>query len=555
MTPAATTGPATTAMLMSGDERAGRGGLDHGWHDPLHGESEPGVHWTRANIDEIFPSAITHLTWSLVGDAGELGWRESFYDAGILPKSRLRLPRDPSDRAWSAFFGRPAFNYDYLKYFAFAAFSSSDDAAAAIRSAESPAWRARRYVKTAWSVALLPRALRQLRARTDSWWRATTDPAWWADPDRAVLGLEAARQMYEEVSRLHVLNSVVPVAWAYAETARITEQAGMSQQASTLLGGFPSLEEIRLAQALWEVGRGQRTLEAFCADFGFHGPVESELASRSWREDATPLRALLASVEQTGESNEPVVAERRRRDEHRRAQQALRRALPPVAAARATVVLALGRRFLPLRQVGKASLVQCLDVARACARSLGGELCRRGCLAEPGDVCMLTVDEVLAAVRNPSSASLAPLTAWRRERHAYYLTLEIPRDFYGVPDPLSDPGADAAPNAAATLRGQGVSAGVVEGPARVLENATGTVEPGDILVCPFTDPGWTPLLVVVAGVVLDVGGSMSHGAIIARELGIPCVLGTGDGTATIRTGDRLRVDGNNGVVEILDRSA
>jgi pyruvate,water dikinase len=310
-----------------------------------------------------------------------------------------------------------------------------------------------------------------------------------------------------------------------------------------------------LAQALWEVGRRERTLEAFCADFGFHGPVESELASRSWREDPTPLRALLGNLEQTGEANEPVVAERRRRDEHRSGQRALRRALPPVAAARATVVLALGRRYVPLRQVGKASLVQCLDVARACTRSLGAELYRRGCLADPDDVCMLTVDEVLAAVRNPSTASLAPLTAWRRERHAYYLTLEIPRDFHGVPEPLCHPDAGIVSDGAVTLQGQGVSAGVVEGPARVLESATDTVEPGDILVCPFTDPGWTPLLVVVAGVVLDVGGSMSHGAIIARELGIPCVLGTGNGTAMIRTGDRLRVDGDNGVVQILERSA
>ncbi len=540
---------------MSGNSVAGGGATGDGWHDPLHGESEPGVHWTRANIDEIFPSAITHLTWSFVGDAGELGWRESFHDAGILPKSRLRLPRDPSDRAWSAFFGRPAFNYDYLKYFAFAAFSSTDEDTAAILNAESRAGRARRYAKTAWSVVWLPRALRQLRARTDAWWRPTIHPACWADPDRAAVGLEEARQMYEAVSRLHVLNSVVPVAWAYAETARITEQAGMPQLATTLLGGFPSLEEVRLAQALWEVGRRKRTLEAFCADFGFHGPVESELASRSWREDATPLRALLGNLEQTDESNEPVVAERRRRDEHRSAQQSLRRALPPVAAARATVVLALGRRYVPLRQVGKASLVQCLDVARACSRSLGGELHRRGCLAEPEDVCMLTVDEVLAAVRNPSTGSLAPLTAWRRERHAYYLTLEIPRDFYGVPEPLPTSSLDVVHKSAVTLRGQGVSAGVVEGPARVLESALDTVEPGDILVCPFTDPGWTPLLVVVAGVVLDVGGSMSHGAIIARELGIPCVLGTGNGTATIRTGDRLRVDGDNGVVEILGRSA
>jgi phosphohistidine swiveling domain-containing protein len=551
LTPAATTEPATTATLMSGRDDAGGGG----WHDPLNNESDPGVHWTRANIDEIFPSAITHLTWSLVGEAGELGWRESFYDAGILPKSRLRLPDDPSDRAWSAFFGRPAFNYDYLKYFAFAAFSSTDDAAAAVLNAESRAWRARRYAKTAWSVALLPRALRRLRARTDEWWRPTVDPACWADPDRAALGLEEARRIYEAVSRLHVLNSVVPVAWAYAETARMTEQAGMPQVASTLLGGFPSLEEVRLAQALWEVGRQKRTLEAFCADFGFHGPVESELASRSWREDPAPLRALLANLEQTGDSNEPIVAEHRRRDEHRSAQQALRRALPPVAAARAMVVLALGRRYVPLRQVGKASLVQCLDVARACARSLGGELYRRGCLADPDDVCMLTVDEVLAAVRNPSTGSLAPLTAWRRERHALYLTLEVPRDFYGVPEPLRQADAGIVPNGAVTLHGQGVSAGVVEGPARVLGSATDSVEPGDILVCPFTDPGWTPLLVVVAGVVLDVGGSMSHGAIIARELGIPCVLGTGNGTATIRTGDRLRVDGGNGIVEILERSA
>ena len=338
-----------------------------GWSDPLHGESAPDVHWTRANIDEIFPSAITHLTWSFVGDAGELGWRASFADAGILSKSRLGLPRDPSDRAWNAFFGRPAFNYEYLKYFAFAAFSSTDDDAAAVRGEESRASRVRRHAKTAWSVARLPHSLRRLRANTETWWRETVDPAWSADPERAARGLETARATYEAVSRLHVLNSVIPVAWAYAQAARITEQAGMPELASTLLGGFPSLEEVRLAQALWEVGRGQRTLAAFCADFGFHGPVESELATRSWREDPAPLQDLLSHLGRAGDGNEPVVAERRRRDERRRAERALRRSLRPLTAARATVVLTVGRRYVPLRQVGKASLVQSLDVARACA--------------------------------------------------------------------------------------------------------------------------------------------------------------------------------------------
>src|SRR2546423_5120708 len=98
--------------------------------DPLHATSAPSVRWTRANAEEIFPAAITHLTWSLVGKAGERGWRMSFHDAGILPRSEIEVPDDPSRRAFSIFYGRPAFNFEYLAYYAFAAFSSSDTDAA-----------------------------------------------------------------------------------------------------------------------------------------------------------------------------------------------------------------------------------------------------------------------------------------------------------------------------------------------------------------------------------------------------------------------------------------
>ncbi len=344
---------------------------------------------------------------------------------------------------------------------------------------------------------------------------------------------------------------MIPVAWAYAEAAQLTEQAGIPEVASTLLGGFPSLEEVRLAQALWEVSHGQRTLASFCDDFGFHGPVESELAASSWREDPAPIEVLLDQLRVAGSASEPVVAEHRRGAERRRAERAVRRALGPVAA-RASVILTIGRRYVPLRQVGKASLVQSLDAARACAWALGQELQRRGVLADADDACMLTVDELVGAVRDPNANSLSELTAWRRAQHAHYLTLTIPRDFFGVPEPIA--ADDEQVPTTTMLRGQGVSAGVVEGTARVVASAHETIEPGEILVCPFTDPGWTPLLVVASGVVLDVGGSMSHGAIIARELGIPCVLGTQHGTVLIATGDRLRVDADEGVVEILERA-
>ena len=101
------------------------------------------------------------------------------------------------------------------------------------------------------------------------------------------------------------------------------------------------------------------------------------------------------------------------------------------------------------------------------------------------------------------------------------------------------------------VEGLGVSAGVAEGAARVLLGPEGIadVEAGEILVCPTTDPSWAPAILLAAALVIDVGGALSHGAIVARELGVPCVINTGDGTSRLRTGDHLKVDGAAGRVE------
>jgi pyruvate,water dikinase len=109
---------------------------------------------------------------------------------------------------------------------------------------------------------------------------------------------------------------------------------------------------------------------------------------------------------------------------------------------------------------------------------------------------------------------------------------------------------DAPPGA---LVGLAVSAGTVEGRARViLDIAHADVEPGDILVTAFTDPSWTPLFVAVRGLVTEIGGLMTHGAVIAREYGLPAVVSVEQATTRIRDGQRIRVDGTNGLVEILD---
>ena len=105
---------------------------------------------------------------------------------------------------------------------------------------------------------------------------------------------------------------------------------------------------------------------------------------------------------------------------------------------------------------------------------------------------------------------------------------------------------------AGALVGLAVSAGTVEGRARViLDMADAEVEPGDILVTAYTDPSWSPLFVAVTGLVTEVGGLMTHGAVIAREYGLPAVVGVERATQLIRDGQRIRVHGTDGYVEIL----
>jgi pyruvate,water dikinase len=110
-------------------------------------------------------------------------------------------------------------------------------------------------------------------------------------------------------------------------------------------------------------------------------------------------------------------------------------------------------------------------------------------------------------------------------------------------------GADANAN---ELRGVAASAGTATGTARVVRsvNELAEVQEGEILVCPLTEPAWSPIFATIKGAVSDIGGIMSHSAIISREYGLPAVVGTGSGTTRIKTGDTITVDGTNGVVTI-----
>jgi pyruvate,water dikinase len=209
-------------------------------------------------------------------------------------------------------------------------------------------------------------------------------------------------------------------------------------------------------------------------------------------------------------------------------------------------------------------------------RSFGELLARFGVLAEAEDIFQLhhtEIDQALSDVMLAWAAGSPPLggvywqpiVAERKRMLAALRDWSPPPALGPVPSALNDPAvrmlwgvtqerieAWLSP-ASDEVRGIGASSGVVEGPARVLMdvNQIGEIRDGEILVCPVTAPSWAPVFGKIKAAVSDIGGSMSHAAIVAREYGMPAVVGTGDATKRIRTGQLVRVDGDRGIVQVI----
>jgi pyruvate,water dikinase len=177
-------------------------------------------------------------------------------------------------------------------------------------------------------------------------------------------------------------------------------------------------------------------------------------------------------------------------------------------------------------------------------------LVRAGALDEPEDAFYLRFDELQEAARGARVD--ADLIRRRKEEFSAYEALVPPRVLTSDGETLlGSYRRDGAP--AGALVGQPVSTGTVEGRARiVLDIAHADLDPGDILVTRYTDPSWTPLFVAIAGLVTEVGGLMTHGAVIAREYGLPAIVGVEDATGRIEDGRRIRLNGTDGYVELLD---
>jgi pyruvate,water dikinase len=297
-------------------------------------------------------------------------------------------------------------------------------------------------------------------------------------------------------------------------------------------------------------GVAQRGLTGFLGRFGHRAVAEIDLGMPRWSEDPEHLLGVLTNYLQIEDGDAaPDAVFRRRAAEAGEMIDTLSDRAQRHGWLRARLIrFALGRAraLAGLRELPKFYVVTVLAAARRELLIVGAELASRGCIERPDDIFFLNLAEAREGL---AGRNLQQPVAERRS--AYELELRrkhVPRVILSdgtEPEALHQP--SAVPDGA--LIGTPASSGCVTGVARVvLDPAHARLQPGEILVAPSTDPGWTPLFLVAGGLVMEMGGANSHGAVVAREYGIPAVVGVPDATMHIVSGQRIRVDGGAGTI-------
>jgi rifampicin phosphotransferase len=303
------------------------------------------------------------------------------------------------------------------------------------------------------------------------------------------------------------------------------------------------------------VVQGKMSQAEYLQKYGHRGPHEAEISMPRPAEDPEWFAKQLGEYEQNPVDVDALLAGRR--DEFEAAWKRLQVRYPKKAQKLRRQIDQIGPAAR-MREAVRDELTRFLWVEREWALH-AGDLCGLG-----DDIFLLTIDEVLDLLSGIEVATV--YIPARKATYAKYRALPTyPMIIRGNFDPFEwaadpnrrndiyDASAKAPVSTSGTITGFAGAAGLVEGRVRLLDapEQGQQLQPGEILVAVTTNVGWTPLFPRAAAVITDVGAPLSHAAIVARELGIPAVVGCGSATTRLRTGDRVRVDGGQGTVEIL----
>jgi len=290
----------------------------------------------------------------------------------------------------------------------------------------------------------------------------------------------------------------------------------------------------------------RKEFEEFLKDYGHRGVDEVELQNPRWGEDPSYLLEIVrAEALSPCDIDYRTIQVTKCKDAEKEIATKLKWSLSKLRVSR---LIKQARKGASLREMSKSIMVKPAEVIRLELQEMGNRLVKRGILDEQSDVYHCAFHE-LAAILNGywNGTGLKILVADRKQRRGELSQKEAPDV---IIDEAPQPMTKTHEAHGRVLIGIGVAAGKASGPARLIHHPRehSRLQAGDVLVAPSTDPGWTPLFLRAKAVVMEVGGYVSHGAIVAREYGIPAVVNVGEVMKTLHDGEQLTVDGDEGKV-------
>jgi phosphohistidine swiveling domain-containing protein len=374
-----------------------------------------------------------------------------------------------------------------------------------------------------------------------------------------------------------IAGMVIPGLASYAIANRLLEGRAQPGELQTVLRGLPHNPTTEMDLALWKIARVarddpasrnalsalsaaelsaqyrarslppllQRELTSFLELYGHRAIAEIDLGVKRWSEDPAHLLGAIANYLRLGDdATAPDVQFARGAREAEAMVKTLASRLHGPKRVLLRFLLGRVRLLSGLREQPKFQIMRLFALGHALIAPVGAELVERGLLDTADDVFFLTLPDLRRAI---AGEDLRKTVAERREVY------RREKGRRHIPRVLLSDGTDAETELPAAtdggIRGTPASPGTARGIARVILSPVGArLEPGEVLVAPSTDPGWTPLFLTAGALVMEMGGMMSHGAVVAREYGIPAVVGVPDATGRIATGDHVMVDGSAGTV-------
>jgi pyruvate,water dikinase len=595
---AITTQPRPTPMTVRQEELPAPG--DDAWDCSAQPpQSQPYDLWTRANFGENFPEPITPLSmtaWPLLLYAGRWPSHEERQEMGASPSSpgrrfygrlyvnegamlhisaELGIPRDFLDTVWGSgqghrrpddgrfHFGRMARRLPGLLH------------ELAMQTPPRPRTRGV-------SARKAPRlSARRLDAQVDTW------AAEFARQDLSTLpdGELWARWIPLLAARGKALTSTIaPTAilaaiWFYLLERRLRVWTGKAGQTATLTQALAGVTSAEVGPALWELAQALRAsrpdaaaragtssealatqngrpegaafrmlFAAFLDRHGFRCPNDSELRNPRWADAPEQALELVRTYLDVDASHSPLAVAARARDEREALTRTIEARLNPFRLLLFRFLLTRTQRGVRTRDNHRSSATRFMYPVRQIFAELGRRWAARGWLAAADDIFFLTAFEIEDLALSGDPNTLRQVALARRAAFDYWARVTPPVAIGpdGTPTPELEPQG-------ASLEGTGASGGRARGRARLIHSVAEAerLEPGDIMVAAATDPGWTAIFPLASGLVIEVGGQLSHAAIVAREYGIPAVINVPGAMQAIRDGQLIEVDGAAGQVTLL----